>query len=127
MENLAKTNVYNEQEMTYEQAVQLAKEIERTESALKKMKDMLKEYVEKNGSVNTGEKVWDIYESVSWKFSPNQLKQVAGNIVMEGKNPWQFLNITATNLKKLGWKEEAIAKMGTKTIRRSFKGIKSKK
>ena len=31
---------------------------------------------------------------------------------LEGVNPWKMVNITASNLKKLGWDDAVVAKMG---------------
>lgn len=38
-------------------------------------------------------------------------------MVLEGVNPWEMLNITASNLKKMGWEDSVIEKMGKKRRR----------
>ena len=45
------------------------------------------------------------------------MKELAQNMVLEGVNPWKMLNITASNLKKLGWDDAVVAKMGEKKRR----------
>ncbi|MFC2946777.1 hypothetical protein [Virgibacillus sediminis] len=88
-----------EELQTHEEAVQLANEINRLEAALKQMKSVLKSYVKEQGGIDTGEEVWDFYESVSWKFDRQHLKELAGEMAMEGIDPWEMLNI------KLGTKK----------------------
>ncbi|GLY12602.1 hypothetical protein [Pseudobacillus badius] len=109
-----------EEVMTVEEAVNLANEIERIEAALKLMKDKLKKFVEQNGALETTDKVWDFAEAVSYKFTAEQLKNVAQNIVLEGKDPWQYLGINGTSLKALGWEEAVISSMGKRTVTRRF-------
>lgn len=110
--------------MTAEEAVQLANEIERVEAAAKIMKDKLKKFVEANGPVETSDKVWDLSEAVSYKFDSEQLKMVAQNIALEGKNPWDYLGITASNLNKLGWSEDFLQTIGKRSISTRFSSRK---
>lgn len=103
-----------------EQAVKLANEIERAEAALKSMKDALKSFVDKYGPVETTDKVWGYYSSVSWNFEPEKLKDMAQAIVLEGLNPWEMLTFPATSIKKLGWEDSVLAQYGTKKETRRF-------
>ena len=102
------------------QAIELGREIERVESALKAMKAELKAFVDNNGPVDTGDVIWDYTISASWQFDEKGMKEVAQNMVLEGVNPWKMLNITASNLKKMGWDDAVIAKMGEKKETRRF-------
>jgi len=95
---LAKT----EEVKSMDHAINLGKEIERVEAALKAMKAELKAFVDVNGPVDTGDVIWDYSISASWSFNEEGLKELAQNMVLEGVNPWKVLNITASNLKKLG-------------------------
>ena len=106
--------------LTQEEAVKLALEIERTEAALKQMKSRLKEYVDANGPLQAGDKVWDYYSSVSWEFEPAKLKELAVSIAAEGRNPWEYLSLTASAIKTLGWDEAALSSFGTKKVTRRF-------
>lgn len=107
-------------DMTEKEAIQLALEIERTESALKQMKAELKEYVQVNGELNTGEKVWLLDQSISWSFDADGMKKIAEGLVLEGKNPWQYLNITPATLRKLDWNENVLENYGKKRITNRF-------
>lgn len=113
---LAKADVVG----SLEQAIGLGREIERVESALKAMKAELKVFVDNNGPVDTGDVIWDYTISASWQFDEKGMKEVAQNMVLEGVNPWKMLNITASNLKKIGWDDAVIAKMGEKKETRRF-------
>ena len=110
-----------------DQAIKLGREIERVESALKAMKADLKSFVDVNGPVDTGDVIWDYSVSASWQFDEKGMKEVAQNMVLEGVNPWKMLNITASNLKKMGWDDAVIAKMGEKKETRRFASRKKMK
>ena len=103
-----------------DQAIELGKEIEHVESALKAMKVELKAFVDVNGLVDTGDVIWDYSISASWQFDEKGMKELAQNMVLESVNPWKMLNITASNLKKMGWDDAVIAKMGEKKETRRF-------
>lgn len=113
--------------ITYqEEAIKLANEINRLEAALKQMKNELKKYVQEHGAVDTGEEIWDFYESVSWKFDKDGLKEVARNIALEGMDPWELMNVTKTNLNKLGWDDDFLSKLGKKRVTKRFTSRKNK-
>lgn len=111
---------------TQEEAVELANEINRLDSALKTMKSELKKFVEENGSIDTGQEVWDFYESVSWKFDEEGLKELARIIAFEGYNPWRLMNLPKSNLNKLGWDESYLETMGEKKVTHRFTSRKKK-
>jgi len=111
---------------TQEEAVELANEINRLDSALKTMKNELKKFVEENGSIDTGQEVWDFYESVSWKFDEEGLKELARIIAFEGHNPWRLMNLPKSNLNKLGWDESYLETMGEKKVTLRFTSRKKK-
>lgn len=106
--------------LEHQEMIQLALETERTEAALKQMKERLKEYVDKNGTLYAGDKIWCYSPSVSWDFEPLRLKELAMSIAVEGKDPWQFLSLPAGSLTKLGWDETALALHGTKKETKRF-------
>lgn len=106
----------NKEEMTMEQAIELAKEIERVDSALKKMKDDLKIFLGKHGEVNTGEKIWRIAVSEAWSIDKNKMKNVMEAIVLDGKTPWDYVDITSANIRKLGWSDEVLSQFATKKL-----------
>lgn len=105
---------------TMNEAIKLANEVERIEAVLKIMKDQMKAYVQKNGPIETDSVIWDFNESVSYSFNPDQMKNIAENIVLEGENPWALLSISSSNLKKLGWSDSFINQLGQKKITKRF-------
>lgn len=105
---------------TINEAINLANEVERIEAVLKVMKDQMKAYVQKNGPIETDSVIWDFNESVSYSFNPDQMKNIAENIVLEGENPWALLSISSSNLKKLGWSDSFINQLGQKKITKRF-------
>lgn len=109
---------------TIEQAIQVANELERLETVVEHYKTQLKKFVEANGPVETATKVYYIQETLTYKFTSENLKKVAEALVLEGKNPWDYLSITASNLKKAGWNENIIQQYGNKNIYKSFKSKK---
>lgn len=112
---------------TFEEAVQVANEIERLESAVKLLKDELRTYVREHGEVDTGEKVWKFQQVESWNIPPGNLKEIARLIALDGRNPWEYLNITPAKLRSLDWSDETLAGFGEKRIRNNFRGFASRK
>lgn len=106
--------------LTQEEALNIALEIERCEAALKQMKEQLKEYVLANGRLNTGDKVWDFYTLESWEFEAPKLKELAMGIAMDGKDPWDYLSLSASALKSLGMTEAELSQFGRKKVTKRF-------
>lgn len=106
--------------LEHQEMIQLALETERTEAALKQMKERLKAFVDNNGSLYAGDKIWCYSSSVGWEFEPIKLKNLAMSIAVEGKDPWQYLSLPAGSLTKLGWDDSALALHGTKKVTKRF-------
>lgn len=106
------------------EAVKLAAEIERMESALKLLKAELKRFVDQNGAIETGDKVWNYSVSVSWDFHEAGLREMADQLALEGINPWEMMTISPANLKKIGWDEEALLQFGQKKETKRFSSKK---
>lgn len=106
--------------MKHEDAVKLANEINRTAAALKQMKEQLKEYVKDYGSINTGQEVWGFFESTSWNFDRNGLKEIARNMVIDGVDPWEQMTVPKKKLDALGWDDDFLENMGKKNITKRF-------
>lgn len=111
--------------LSQEEAVKLALEIERHEAAIKQMKDRLKEYVSANGRLTAGDKTWDFYPVESWKFEPVKLKELAMGIAMDGKDPWEYLSLSASALKSLGMTDAELSEYGTKKVTKRFESRKA--
>ena len=101
------------EKLTIEEAIQTALEIERTEAALKQMKERLKTYVDENGALQAEDKVWEYSNTRSWSFKPDGLRELAVAITAEGKNTWDYLSLSSTALKKLGWEDISLSGYGT--------------
>ncbi len=107
-------------QVTREEMVQKALEVERLEAALKQMKAEMKEWVDANGPLHAGDKVWDYQTSVSWEFSSVNMKEVCQLIALEAKNPWEFLSLPAAAIKKLEWDEKTLIQYGKRKETRKF-------
>ncbi|MDX8367681.1 hypothetical protein [Cytobacillus sp. IB215665] len=110
---------------TMEDAVALAIEIGRTEAALKQMKEQLKAFAKNNGTVNTGEVLWDFQPSVSWKIAPESLRKLTLDLAIEGVDPWELLQISKKNLDGLGWSEDVLEQYGQKSVKKTFRSVKA--
>lgn len=121
--NTAKTFIETTLKTT-DEAIKTANEIERLESAVKEMKNQLKEFVDHYGPVETDDVIWDYSTSTSWRFEPEKLKEVAQNIALEGKNPWEYLGLPAAKLRTLEWDESFLNGIGKKSESRRFSSRK---
>lgn len=112
-------------EFVMEDAIALAQELERYEAAVKLIKDKLKSFVTLNGPVEANGKVWDYQPSSSWNFTPENLKVLSGLIAFDGKNPFEYLTLSSTAIKKLKWSDEVLSMYGTKECSNtSFRAVK---
>ncbi len=111
---------------SYQEAVDLANEIERYEAAAKQMKDALKTFVEEVGlPVDTGEKIWDFSSSESWSFSPENLKALASEILLMGFNPWEYLDLGSRAISKLNLTQDVLGQYGKAKTTKRFASKKS--
>ncbi|WP_233475974.1 hypothetical protein [Paenibacillus sonchi] len=111
--------------LTNEEAMKVAAEVERLEAAVKQMKADLKTYVDQNGPLQAGDKIWNYSTTVSWDFDPQRLRELALNITVEGLNPWELLTLPAASIKKLGWDEAALLQYGNKKESKRFDSKKA--
>lgn len=122
MNNLETKNV-NDFEM--EDAIALAQQVDRYEQALKIMKDKLKAFVQLNGPVQANGKVYDFFSSSSWNFEPEKLKAMCGMMVIDGLNPFEYLSLSSTDMKRLKWSDQIFSQYGTKKEgSKSFRSVK---
>lgn len=115
------------EELNEAEAIELANEILRLESALKQMKEKLKKYVKENGEVDTGERIFYFSESTKWNFKPDGLKLLADYIHLSNKDCWDYLTISSAGLKKLNFDDKILAKFGEKRTSTRFVSRVSKK
>lgn len=113
---------------TYPEAVELAGEIVRMEEVLEQMKSLLKKYVEVAGPVSTGSREFAFHRSRWWKWDPKSLMAACQKIIDQGKSPFEYLSLTGTNAKKLGWDDEVLKALGAKPqVRMEFKSTAAEK
>lgn len=112
---------------TMEEAVKVAVKVERMEAALKELKSELKTFVEREGSIETGEKVWAYSTYTSWEFDQTGLAELADQLAIEGINPWEIMTIPAAELRKIGWSDDMLAQFGQKKETKRFSSKSKKK
>lgn len=115
--------------MTEEQARELANEIIRLEATVKAMKAELKKYVEENGALNDGENVWNIQETVSWRFNADTVQRFMNSLVIDGytDNPYELVSFSKPKLDKLGLNDSYIEQFAEKRVSKRFTKRKAKK
>lgn len=111
--------------ISQEEAVKKALEVERLEAVLKQMKAELKAYVDANGALVAGDKMWDYTISTAWEFTGEKLKEMSLEIAVEGRDPWGLLSLSAAAIKKLGWNETTLSRFGTKKETKRFDSRKA--
>ncbi|MGB9805131.1 MAG: RecB family exonuclease [Desulfofundulus sp.] len=97
---------------TYQEAESLGAEILRLDTALGQMKDILKAYVSACGPVVVGSRQFALVPSVYWKWDARSLEAAFERIRQEGRDPFDFLSLGATQVKKLGWGEDVLQELG---------------
>lgn len=105
---------------TYDEAQSLGGEIIRLESALEQMKSLLKDYIKACGPVKVpGDRQFIMQESSYWKWSSAAIKSAYERMRLENQNPFEYLGMTATQVKKLGWSEKLVKEMGARKINKA--------
>lgn len=94
---------------TTEDAVKLAREIEELEVLLELKKEMLRDYIEEYGEIQTEANVWKLTVVNNWDFDVKKVYDYIRNL---GKDPLEFLNCTFTSLKRLKLSEQELEKVG---------------
>lgn len=112
--------------MTEEQARELANEIIRLEATVKAMKAELKKYVEENGALNDGENVWNIQETVSWRFNADTVQRFMNSLVIDGytDNPYELVSFSKPKLDKLGLDDSYIEQFAEKRVSKRLRKAK---
>lgn len=115
-----KNNSVIEKALTREDAVKMANEIAWLEATVKELKNQLKDYVEKNGIVETNDMIWGFTESVSWHFSGDKLKEIMTMMALDGVNPWELISLPKKSLDKLNWKDDFLRQYGERKVTKRF-------
>lgn len=107
-----------------EQAQAVATEIMQLEATVKQLKDQLKVYVDQHGTLQAGGIEWGYRESIAWKIRVEHMKEFMQLAAIEGFNPFELISVSATNLKKLGWNDDTLARIADKKSTSSFRSTK---
>lgn len=107
-------------------AVKLATEVIRLESALGDYKESLKAWAKANGDIVVGDAAFSFVPSVSWGFSSEQLYDLCAELHDQGIDVFQYLSLTAANLKKIGVGDDRLSQFGKKKVTNTFRLMKQK-
>ena len=106
-------------------ARKVAAEVLRLEAAVDDLKQKLKSWVKYNDAVQVNDAVFTFVPSASWQFENEKLRELCSELESRGMNFWQYLTLTAAQLKKTGLMEDEIKKFGTKKETLTFRHIKA--
>jgi len=106
-------------------ATKLAREVIRLEAAVSDYKDHLKSWVKTNGDVSVDDSVFTFVPSSSWHFTDAKLKELCTELDNRGIDYWQYLSMTAAQLKKAGLGDGEISLFGAKRETNTFRLIKA--
>ncbi len=107
-------------------AERVAAEVIRLEAALADMKDNLKAWAKENGGISVGDSTFDFVPSVSWNIGAGKLYELCAELHDAGIDAFEYLTLTASNLKKIGIDEEKLTNYGKKKISKTFRLVKTK-
>lgn len=107
-------------------AKKLATEVIRLEAALDDMKGNLKEWVKTNGDVAIGSSAFSFVPSVSWNIGAEKLYELCSELHDNGIDVFQYLTLTAANLKKIGVTDDQLFLYGKQKTTKTFRLVKVK-
>jgi CRISPR/Cas system-associated exonuclease Cas4 (RecB family) len=107
-------------------AKKLAVEVIRLESALSDMKGNLKDWVKSNGDIAVGDAAFSFVPSVSWNIGAEKLYELCSELHDAGVDVFQYLTLTAANLKKIGVTDDKLAVYGKQKTTKTFRLVKAK-
>ena len=107
-------------------AERVAAEVVRLEAALDDMKDKLKAWAKENGDIAVGDAAFSFVPSVSWSIGADKLYELCTELHDAGVDVFQYLTLTAANLKKIGVDDDKLAAFGKKKVSKTFRLIKAK-
>lgn len=107
-------------------AERVAAEVIRLEAAMDDMKDKLKAWAKENGDIAVGDAAFSFVPSVSWSIGADKLYELCAELHDAGVDVFQYLTLTAANLKKLGVGDDKLAIFGKKKVSKTFRLLKAK-
>lgn len=96
--------------MNEEEAIELAKVIEVLDGFSSKAKDNMKKYLNNlphNTKVSGNKTTFELDRVVSWEFKAEKMQDFMDKLSEVGENPYSYLSVTASNLKKVAWLSES--------------------
>lgn len=99
-------------QITEEEAILIAKELERLNSVVNQLKDKLKGYVTEHGSVKTDDNEWNIFPYERFAFDSKAILNLTEYLQYLGKDPFDYLSVNNRELKKLNLKERELIQLG---------------
>ena len=107
-------------------AERVAAEVIRLEAALDEMKSKLKEWAKDNGGIAVGDSTFDFVPSISWNIGAEKLYELCAELYDAGIDAFEYLTLTASNLKKMGVDDVKLAVYGKKKVTKTFRLVKAK-
>lgn len=100
------------EKISEEEAILIAKELERLNSVVNQLKDKLKTYVAEHGAVKTEDNEWNIFPYERFAFSSKAIMNLVEYLQYLGKDPFDYLSVNNRELKKLNLKERELIQLG---------------
>lgn len=100
------------EKISEEEAMLIAKEIERIEGVERQLKNKLKEYVSVYGAVYTDDNEWNNFEYERIAFDSKAILNLTEYLQYLGKDPFDYLSVNNRELKKLNLKERELLQLG---------------
>lgn len=101
-------------------AQRVAAEVIRLESATAEMKEHLKAWAKEHGAIAVGDSSFDFVPSVSWNIDAEKLYELCSELHDRGLDVFQYLPLTAANLKKMGVTDAQLQLYGKQKATKNF-------
>lgn len=107
-------------------AQRVAAEVIRLESATSELKEHLKAWAKEHGAIAVGDSRFDFVSSVSWNIDAEKLYELCSDLHDSGMDVFQYLTLTAANLKKMGVTDAQLQLYGQQKTTKTFRLVKAK-
>lgn len=107
-------------------AQRVAAEVIRLESAATEMKEHLKAWAKEHGAIAVGDSRFDFVPSVSWNIDAEKLYELCSDLHDSGVDVFQYLTLTAANLKKMGVTDAQLQLYGKQKTTKTFRLVKAR-
>ena len=107
-------------------AQRVAAEVIRLESATSEMKEHLKAWAKEHGAIAIGDSSFEFVPSISWNIDAEKLYDLCSELHDRGLDVFQYLTLTAANLKKMGVTDAQLQLYGKQKTTKTFRLVKAK-